>query len=179
MPPARRKPKLEITLDDLPPGPAEAARPVFSAGYPAPPIVPPAPPPAFPSTAIVQQPVGERTFCRACGTQLDPRAVICTGCGVATGNASPGVAAAALAMNSKSPGVAVLLSLLWTGAGQVYCGRVGRGAAFFCAALVSAVLILVAVGFVLLPIVWIWAAVDAHQLAKTQNRALLAAAGVM
>ena len=78
-------------------------------------------------------------------------------------------------MNHKSPGVAALLSLLFTGAGQVYCGRAGRGVAFFFAAMFSALLIFVLIGLILLPIVWIWAAIDASNLAKQQNAALMAA----
>ncbi len=87
------------------------------------------------------------------------------------------MAVAAMSMNRKSPGVAVLLSLLFTGSGQIYCGRAGRGIAFFAAAFASGVSILFLVGFVLLPIVWLWAAIDAANLASKQNATLLAAMG--
>jgi hypothetical protein len=59
-------------------------------------------------------------FCRACGTQIDARAVICPRCGVAQAplhNALlPG------APNQKSVALAILLSFLWPGAGHLYVG---------------------------------------------------------
>jgi TM2 domain-containing membrane protein YozV len=62
----------------------------------------------------------------------------------------------------KSPGVALLLSFLWCGAGQIYCGRVGKGILMFVGA--------VALWFILLGwIIQIWAMVDAYQTAKRMN----------
>jgi TM2 domain-containing membrane protein YozV len=83
-------------------------------------------------------------------------------------------AIATLAINQKSAGIAIVLSLLFTGAGQWYVGRVGRGFAFLGAAFVSGLLCLVVIGFILLPIVYIWAAIDANKLANEHNAALLA-----
>ena len=85
------------------------------------------------------------------------------------------MAVAAMSMNRKSPGVAVLLSLLFTGAGQIYCGRAGRGIAFFAAAFCSALLIFFVIGIFMLLAIWIWAAIDAANLASRQNATLLAA----
>ena len=68
----------------------------------------------------------------------------------------------------------MLLSLLLTGAGQIYCGKAGRGIAFFCAGLFAWVTLFFLIGFILLPAVWIWAAVDAASLAKRQNAMLMA-----
>ena len=63
---------------------------------------------------------------------------------------------------AKSPGIALLLSFLWCGAGQIYCGRVGRGILMFVGA--------VALWFILLGwIIQIWAMVDAYQMAKKMN----------
>lgn len=62
----------------------------------------------------------------------------------------------------KSPGVALLLSFLWCGAGQIYCGRVGKGILMFLGA--------VALWFILLGwIIQIWAMIDAYQTAKQMN----------
>jgi TM2 domain-containing membrane protein YozV len=62
----------------------------------------------------------------------------------------------------KSPGVALLLSFLWCGAGQIYCGRVGRGILMFVGA--------VALWFILLGwIIQIWSLVDAYKTAKQMN----------
>lgn len=160
-----------ITLDDLDSPPERAVGPVAQ------PTQAEAVCASTPRIALppVKAPRAQESYCRACGAAIDSRAVICTQCGVATPNAlDAGVAAAAVAMNHKSPGTAMVLSLLFTGAGQMYCGKVGRGLAFLAAALLSAVLILAVVGLILLPAVWIWAMVDAYQLATRQNQALLA-----
>ena len=172
--------KLEITLDDLdapaaappaaaarfppvagypPPKPPDAAPPRSNAGYAPPPPnhqhappPPPYPPPGYPPPQQQYPPPPPQ---------------------YAAGS-NPGVAAVALALNHKSPGVAVLLSLLLTGAGQIYCGKAGRGIAFFCAGVFAWVTLFFLIGFILLPAVWIWAAVDAASLAKRQNAMLMA-----
>jgi TM2 domain-containing membrane protein YozV len=83
-----------------------------------------------------------------------------------------------VALNSKSPAAAILLSLVFTGAGQWYVGRVGRGFAFFGAAVLSGILILAVVGLILLPIVWVWAAIDANNCARKYNAELMRLAGM-
>jgi TM2 domain-containing membrane protein YozV len=66
------------------------------------------------------------------------------------------------AFGPKSPGVALLLSLLLCGAGQMYCGKVGKG-------------ILMLIGCVFLWLVFlgwiisIWSMVDAYHTAKQMN----------
>jgi TM2 domain-containing membrane protein YozV len=62
----------------------------------------------------------------------------------------------------KSPGLALILSLLLCGAGQMYCGRVGRG---FLMLLGCIVLWFVLLGWV----IWIWSMVDAYNTAKKMN----------
>ena len=138
-------------------------------------VSPPAPAlPALDSSSKEFAP-GSRSFCSACGRQIDPRAMVCPNCGVAAGGALAASAAmAALTMRHKSTGMAILLSLFLPGAGQFYVGRTGRGIAFFCAAVVSYVLIIVLIGLILVPAVVIWAAVDANKLANAYNAQLLA-----
>lgn len=66
------------------------------------------------------------------------------------------------AFGPKSPGVALLLSFIICGAGQMYCGRVGKG-------------ILMLIGCIMLWFiflgwaVWIWSMVDAYATAKDMN----------
>ena len=62
----------------------------------------------------------------------------------------------------KSPGVALLLSLLLCGAGQMYCGRVGRGLLMLISALLLWVVML---GWIR----WIWSMIDAYSIAKQMN----------
>lgn len=154
LPPSKPRPKLEINFDDEPdPPPYAPAPPGRRPPVPAPAALDPKPAP-LPVVSGYEHP--------------PPQAA-------SPGYANNAMAVAAMSMNRKSPGTAVLLSLLFTGAGQVYCGRAARGIAFFGAAFVSAILILALVGFILLPMVWIWAAIDAANLASKQNATLVAA----
>jgi hypothetical protein len=95
----------------------------------------------------------------------------------------------------KNSGIAVLLSLIWTGLGQIYSGRIGRGLVMMAVtpllwgtawvlgpgAIVKSILgakhpeAVGAVGVLLtlLPIAyWIWGMVDAKRLCDRSNREL-------
>jgi TM2 domain-containing membrane protein YozV len=66
------------------------------------------------------------------------------------------------AFGPKSAGVALLLSFLLCGAGQMYCGRVGKGILMLIGC--------IALWFILLGwAVWIWSMVDAYATAKDMN----------
>ena len=69
------------------------------------------------------QGTGIRAYCRACGREVDPRAVICPACGVPTG------VAAAAQPGARSWLVALLLSILVgsLGVDRFYLGKVGTG----------------------------------------------------
>lgn len=82
-------------------------------------------------------------------------------------------AAAVAVLGKKSAGLAAVLSLLLVGAGQMYCGRVGRGLAFLGAYFVSCLLMFLLIGFLLAPVVLIWALVDSVNLANRHNGELL------
>jgi TM2 domain-containing membrane protein YozV len=145
------------------PGPAPSA----SGPTPARPL-----PSVGPSKSVA---LGSGAFCSGCGNPVDPRAMVCPRCGVAAGGALAATAAvAALSMRHKSPGMAILLSLFLPGAGQLYIGRTGRGIAFFCGAVFAYVLIVALIGLILVPVVVIWAAIDANKLANAYNAQLLA-----
>jgi TM2 domain-containing membrane protein YozV len=188
--------RIEITEDDLTPASKTPAPMPRSAQESAPPrpqaLAPPwsevsaasaeaaaspAVAPLSPMSAIV--PAGAKqsamgTYCSGCGSAIHPRAVVCPHCGVpTTSGVHASGAAMNVALNAKSTGLAILLSLVFTGAGHWYVGRVGRGCAFLAAALVSGMLVLAVVGLILLPIVWVWAAVDANKCAVLHNQRLL------
>ena len=80
------------------------------------------------------------------------------------GGANPPVAVAA-----KSPGLALLASFFLPGLGQLVNGQVGTGILFLVAYLVSLGLLVVLIGFVLVPLVWVVAMVDAYQGAQRWN----------
>jgi TM2 domain-containing membrane protein YozV len=66
------------------------------------------------------------------------------------------------AFGPKSAGVARLLSFLICGAGQMYCGRVGKGILMLIGC--------IALWFIFLGwIVWIWSMIDAYATAKDMN----------
>lgn len=158
VPPSSR---IEITEDDL----------VASA--------PPSSPDAAPSSDTLKpaRPPHPGAFCSTCGNPIHPNAMVCPSCGVATaGAAHVAGAAVSVAMGAKSAGVAVLLSLVFTGAGHWYVGRVGRGFVFFGLAFVSALLIVAVIGLIMLPVIWICAAIDASRCAQEHNRRLLSEA---
>jgi len=186
LPPVQpQRPRLNITLDSLPPeappaaeAPAAAAPlPPVSASPPTP--APPAAPPPLPAVKPPHAPA-HQTYCHACGRGLDPRAMVCPSCGVAQHAQSQLLAShtnqmAAITLGQKSPGVAILLSLLVIpGAGQWYMNRVGRGFAFCAAWAFSWIMVFFVIGLIFLPIVHIWAAVDANGLAKRHNAELVA-----
>ncbi|MGY1711380.1 hypothetical protein ACI8AC_17925 [Geodermatophilus sp. SYSU D00758] len=56
----------------------------------------------------------------------------------------------------KTPGIAVLLSVLWMGAGHLYAGKTGAGVAFMITGLFLWLLWLVPlIGWVLAPLLWL------------------------
>ncbi len=69
----------------------------------------------------------------------------------------------------KSPGVAVIASFFLPGLGQFINGQAGKGVAFLMAYLVSFVLLFVFIGFITMPVVWIWSMVDAYSSAQAWN----------
>jgi TM2 domain-containing membrane protein YozV len=75
---------------------------------------------------------------------------------------------------TKSATTAVLLSLLIIGAGHWYTGEVGRGFAFLGAAVLAAFTVVYVIGIVALPVVGIWAVIDAAKSAERQNARLAA-----
>jgi TM2 domain-containing membrane protein YozV len=70
----------------------------------------------------------------------------------------------------KSTGLAVLLGLLIPGLGCMYAGRAWLGVAILAAWMVSLVLLLVIVGWVLVPACWIASGVLGYTSAQTWNR---------
>lgn len=62
----------------------------------------------------------------------------------------------------KSPGVAVILSILIPGLGHLYSGNPLSAVFWFVSAAISAMLIAVFIGFLLLPAVWLGAIIHAY-----------------
>jgi len=69
----------------------------------------------------------------------------------------------------KNPGVATVLSFFFMGLGQIYNGQIGKGIIFIVLYAISVALMLVIVGFITTPILWLWGMVDANKSAKKIN----------
>lgn len=70
---------------------------------------------------------------------------------------------------SKNPGIAAVLSFFWTGLGQIYNGRIGKGIFFIFMQFVNALLMFALIGFITFPLFWIWGMVDAYGEAEEIN----------
>jgi TM2 domain-containing membrane protein YozV len=117
-------------------------------------------------------------FCNRCGSPLPPAATFCSKCGAAQAN-TPGGATApqvVIVKNEKSPALAVLLSFILPGLGQIYNDEVQKGVWFLIAAVVASLAIIIVIGLLAAPIVWIWSMVDAYKVADAKNRAMGVAA---
>ena len=101
-------------------------------------------------------------FCQSCGEKININAEICPHCGVRVAGIVPS--------EEKSVLLAAILSFLFPGLGHLYNGLTKKGLSFIIAYIVSAVLIFLLVGFILVIIVWIWALVDAIKTTEAINR---------
>lgn len=72
----------------------------------------------------------------------------------------------------KNPSVATVLSFLFMGLGQIYNGQIGKGIMFIVLYFISVMLMLVVIGFITTPVLWIWGMVDANNSAKRINQVL-------
>ena len=121
-------------------------------------------------------------FCVRCGSPVHPGAIVCKECGSPAGesaSAGPGAAPEArpvAAIPMKNPGIAAVLSFFFVGLGQIYNGEIGKAVVFMIAGIVSLLLLLLLIGFITTPILWIIGIVDAYRSAERINRSLLARA---
>ncbi|PLS86972.1 MAG: hypothetical protein CYG60_04420 [Actinobacteria bacterium] len=69
----------------------------------------------------------------------------------------------------RNPIIAAVLSLIVAGLGQIYNGQITKGVAFIVAQLINGALTVILIGWVLLPVVGLWAMIDAYLVAKRNN----------
>lgn len=113
-------------------------------------------------------------YCRECGAEIHRAAEICPECGVRQ-RPPPSTAAESL-VDGRNPLVAALLSVLFPGLGHLYAREIETGL-FFAVAFVLAVLsMVVAIGFVLAPAIWLYAIYGAAKAADRRDEELSAAA---
>ena len=69
----------------------------------------------------------------------------------------------------RNPILAAVLSLIVAGLGQIYNGQVLKGVLSIIFRLINGALTLVLIGWILMPIVGLWAVIDAYLTAKRNN----------
>ena len=69
----------------------------------------------------------------------------------------------------KSPALALVASFFVPGLGQLINGEIGKGIGMLVGYAVAIVLVIVLIGFVAAPAIWIWSMVDAYQGAQRWN----------
>ena len=80
------------------------------------------------------------------------------------------VKASVSSSNDKNILIAIILSVFLPGLGQIYLGLDHKGAIFLIAYVVSAILILLLIGFLLCAVIWIWALIDTIISTNALNR---------
>ena len=111
-------------------------------------------------------------FCYNCGFELEGDFPFCPNCGCNLKNKTqvnkPSYDSV-VSTEQKSVLVSVILSVIIPGLGHFYLGLSRKGAIFLLAYVVSAILIFVIIGLLLVLIVWIWALVDVIQSTNALN----------
>ena len=69
----------------------------------------------------------------------------------------------------RNPIIAAILSLIVAGLGQIYNGQITKGIVFIVLQLINGALTVVLIGWILMPIVGLWAMIDAYLVAKRGN----------
>jgi TM2 domain-containing membrane protein YozV len=111
-----------------------------------------------------KQPLGtDEVYCWSCGVPIKSAAEICPQCGVRQ-QPPP------TANQEKNPGIAALASAVWTGAGQIYNGEIGKGIGLMALMFVSALSIFLVIGLVTTPLIWIYSVYDAYRTAERNNQ---------
>ena len=69
----------------------------------------------------------------------------------------------------RNPIIAAVLSLIVAGLGQIYNGQILKGVLFIVAQIINGALLYVGIGFITMPLVGLWAVIDAYLVAKRSN----------
>ena len=72
--------------------------------------------------------------------------------------------------NDENPRTAAILSFLFMGLGQAYNGEIAKAVVFLILYAVSIFLTFFIIGFVTIPILWIWSIVDAYTSSQRINQ---------
>lgn len=138
-------------------------------------------------------------YCSNCGAEIPEDGEFCSKCGTSVngGGFNQSYKNPQYVIPMKSAGIAAVLSFIFTGLGQIYLGKIGRGLLLICGGIVIATCSMVAVfsGFVIdgageiidyqgmsaawiliISIIaiayWVWQIYDAYKLANEYNEYL-------
>ena len=111
-------------------------------------------------------------FCRACGEEIDPRATICPKCGVS--QSAVGVAPyRSTPVGARSGGIAIILSLIWPGAGHLYAEDNTPGIVFCVISAVNFLLSWTIIWLIVGIPIWlgtaIWCSIDSNRKVAAWN----------
>ena len=109
-------------------------------------------------------------YCYNCGTQLSDNFKFCPECGVNLSSDIVKTQPVQASPMEKNTLLAVILSVFMPGLGHIYLGLDNKGAIFLIAYVVSAILILLLIGFLLVVVIWMWALIDTIISANALNR---------
>ncbi len=99
-------------------------------------------------------------FCFNCGAKLTGDFKFCPECGQDLNSKVTKSTRTVTSSGEKNILLAIILSVLLPGLGQIYLGLDNKGAIFLIAYVISAILILLIIGFLLCALIWIWALID-------------------
>ena len=111
-------------------------------------------------------------FCSNCGYRIVGDYKFCPECGHDLSGNVMGSNTQAVRSSSGQKNIllAIILSVFLPGLGQIYLGLDHKGAIFLIAYVISAILILILIGFLLCFIIWIWALIDTIISTNALNR---------
>lgn len=72
--------------------------------------------------------------------------------------------------SEKSSGLAAVLSFFISGLGQIYNGQILKGIIILLIQGLNGLLTVILIGYIFLPIVWLFAIIDAYRSAEKINR---------
>jgi TM2 domain-containing membrane protein YozV/ribosomal protein L40E len=114
----------------------------------------------------------DQVYCRNCGERIDPDAEICPHCGVRQLPPPQSAVGSSLddLLEGGNPFIAAVLSALFPGLGQIYNRQLEKGLAIIVVSFLTMLSTLVLIGFVLFPIVWLYAIYDAYKVADAMEK---------
>lgn len=119
---------------------------------------------------MTDQSAGDTVYCRECGAEILRAAEICPDCGVRQ-RSPPSSRALEHLLDGRNPLIAALLSAVFPGLGHVYVREIDTGLFFAVAFVIAIFTLLIGIGFVLVPGIWLYALYDAAKTAERRDDA--------